>query len=108
MTSLDAATDARLLLLDRRDNVLVATAKIGAGETIEVEGARMFMASTLPLGHKLARRGIASGDKIIKYGAPIGSAVATIAKGEHVHVHNVKSDYTPSYHLGEANKPQGS
>jgi altronate dehydratase small subunit len=99
-----AATDARLLLLDRRDNVLVATARIAAGETIAIEGGRIVVGAALPLGHKLARHAIAPGDRIVKYGAPIGSAVAAIARGEHVHVHNVKSDYTPTYHLGDAER----
>ena len=38
----------------------------------------------------------------MKYGAPIGSATAAIAAGEHVHVHNMKSDYTPTYQLDAA------
>ncbi len=43
-------------------------------------------------GHKYARRDIAVGENIIKYGAPIGHATAPIKKGEHVHTHNVKTN----------------
>ena len=43
-------------------------------------------------GHKYARCGIACGEKIFKYGMPIGSAVSDIACGEHVHTHNCKTD----------------
>ena len=43
-------------------------------------------------GHKYARRDIAADENIIKYGMPIGHAVRAIAKGEHVHVHNVKTN----------------
>jgi len=50
----------------------------------------------LPIGHKVAARAIAAGEKILKYGAPIGSATAPIAAGEHVHTHNVQSDYLPT------------
>src|SRR3546814_20371793 len=39
----------------------------------------------IPLGHKLALADIDSGDTILKYGADIGKAVATIANGRHVH-----------------------
>ena len=92
-------TDARLLLLDAEDNVFVARARIRDGETVEVSGVEVAMQADLPIGHKLARRLIASGEKILKYGAPIGSATAAIPLGAHVHVHNVKSDYTPTYHL---------
>lgn len=43
-------------------------------------------------GHKYARRDIAEGENIIKYGMPIGHATRLIAKGEHVHVDNVKTN----------------
>jgi altronate hydrolase len=43
-------------------------------------------------GHKYARRDIAAGEDIVKYGMPIGHATCAIAKGEHVHVHNVKTN----------------
>lgn len=42
-------------------------------------------------GHKFALRDIAKGEKIIKYGAPIGIATKDIAEGEWVHVHNVRT-----------------
>ncbi len=43
-------------------------------------------------GHKYALRDIAEGENVIKYGMPIGHATCTIKKGEHVHVHNVKTN----------------
>ncbi|HZP21663.1 MAG TPA: UxaA family hydrolase [Bauldia sp.] len=92
-------TDRRLLLLDKDDNVLVATTRIRSGEAIRVAGLAVTLPMDLPIGHKLARRAISAGEKIVKYGAPIGSATEAIAAGAHVHVHNVKSDYTPTYHL---------
>ncbi len=45
----------------------------------------------IPIGHKVALVDIANGDTIIKYGQDIGKAVADIAKGEHAHVHNIKT-----------------
>lgn len=42
----------------------------------------------------------------MKYGAPIGTATAPIAIGEPVHVHNLRSDYTPTYHLEDVRKVQ--
>jgi altronate dehydratase small subunit len=99
--------DPRLLMLDDRDNVLVATARIRAGETVAIAGSRVILPADLPIGHKIACGAIAAGDKIVKYGAPIGSATAPIAVGELVHVHNVKSDYTPTYHLDDARAAYG-
>jgi (2R)-sulfolactate sulfo-lyase subunit alpha len=45
----------------------------------------------VPIGHKIALTDIKKGDTIIKYGHDIGKAVADIKKGEHVHVHNLKT-----------------
>jgi (2R)-sulfolactate sulfo-lyase subunit alpha len=45
----------------------------------------------VPLGHKLALADIAAGQEIIEYGQRVGVATADIRRGEHVHVHNVKS-----------------
>ena len=43
------------------------------------------------LGHKIAMVDLNEGDTILKYGHDIGKVVKTIKKGEHVHVHNVKT-----------------
>ena len=43
-------------------------------------------------GHKYARRAIAAGEAVIKYGMPIGHATRDIAPGEHVHVHNLATN----------------
>ena len=42
-------------------------------------------------GHKYALRDIAEGERIIKYGFPIGIASAPIRRGEHVHTNNLKT-----------------
>ncbi len=92
-------TDPRLLLLSPDDNVFVLRAAIEAGETVTLETGTATLPARLGMGHKIARRAIAAGEKIVKYGAPIGTATAEIAPGAHVHVHNVKSDHTPTYAL---------
>ena len=45
----------------------------------------------IPLGHKIAMVDFNEGDTILKYGHDIGKVVQSIKKGEHVHVHNVKT-----------------
>jgi (2R)-sulfolactate sulfo-lyase subunit alpha len=45
----------------------------------------------VPIGHKIALVDIKKGDTVWKYGQDIGIAKEKIAKGEHVHVHNVKT-----------------
>jgi (2R)-sulfolactate sulfo-lyase subunit alpha len=45
----------------------------------------------VPIGHKIALADIKEGDTVWKYGHDIGKAVANIRRGEHVHVHNLKT-----------------
>ena len=43
-------------------------------------------------GHKYSVCDIKKGEAVIKYGCPIGHATRDIAKGEHVHVHNLATN----------------
>lgn len=95
-------TDDRLILLSPQDNVFVTRAPIAGGERILISGQKVVVATALSLGHKLARRAISPGEKVLKYGASIGSATAQIQPGEHVHLHNLKSDYTATHSLQSA------
>ena len=101
-----ADMDARLLLLDPKDNVVVLRAAIDAGETIIVSGQPVQIKDRIGMGHKLARRDIIAGDKVLKYGVPIGSATRIISPGEHVHLSNLKSDYTATYALTETGRAE--
>lgn len=85
-----------LLLLHPDDNILVARRDIAAGERVEIDGESFVMPAAVELGHKLARRAIEADARVLKYGAPIGSMSAAVARGEHVHMHNLRSDYLPS------------
>ena len=96
------ATDPRLLRLHPADNVLTVIRALEAGESIWVGGEAVTVTARLPLGHKIAARAIAAGEKIVKYGAPIGSATQAIAPGDHVHTHNLRSDYLPTFLRGES------
>lgn len=98
--------DPRLIVLDPADNVAVVRCRIDAGERYWLGDAAWVAAAPLPLGHKVALRAISAGEKIRKYGAPIGSAICGISAGAHVHVHNVRSDYTPTHHLLEQQSGQ--
>jgi (2R)-sulfolactate sulfo-lyase subunit alpha len=73
-------TIPHLLVHSRKDNVGVVVVE---GLPAAKQGA--------PIGHKIALKDLKKGDTIFKYGEDIGRAVADIAKGEHVHVHNIKT-----------------
>jgi (2R)-sulfolactate sulfo-lyase subunit alpha len=45
----------------------------------------------IPIGHKVALTDFKVGDTAIKYGQDVGRFVAAVKKGEHVHVHNLKT-----------------
>jgi (2R)-sulfolactate sulfo-lyase subunit alpha len=47
--------------------------------------------SDIPIGHKVSLKDYREGDTVIKYGVDIGKVVKPIGKGEHLHVHNVKT-----------------
>jgi altronate dehydratase small subunit len=85
-----------LLLLHPEDNIVVARRDIAAGERVELDGQSFVVPAAVELGHKLARRALAAETRVLKYGAPIGSMKVAVARGEHVHLHNLRSDYIPS------------
>ncbi len=90
-------SDPRLLKLSPSDNVLVLKCSIKAGETIQLDGETITIPVDLPLGHKIAASAIAPGERVIKYGVPIGSATQSISPGNWVHTHNLKSGYLPTW-----------
>jgi altronate dehydratase small subunit len=87
-----AGVDA--LVMDAKDHVATAIRDLQAGEeityTVNGEEHRMTLAEAIPFGHKVAIRDIAAGAEVYKYGEVIGRSTASIARGHHVHVHNVE------------------
>ncbi len=80
-----------VLVISERDNVATALQALEAGRSIEVSGTTIVVTEAIPSGHKIALSAIRAGDAVIKYGSPIGRATADIARGAHVHTHNVAS-----------------
>ena len=80
--AMNRSDDPRLLRLHAADNVLTVIAPLAAGERVVIGGEEVAVAMALSLGHKVAALPIAAGEKVVKYGAPIGSATRAIARGE--------------------------
>ena len=97
-----AATDPRVLLLAPQDNCLVACQRLAACTILIIDGVPVRLSQDIELGHKLARRDIRADEKILRYGAPIGSASKNIRRGEHIHLHNLRSDYLPTHQIGQS------
>ena len=84
----------QLISLNPNDNVAVALCDLKAGQEVALmDGRTLTLLEDIDFGHKVAVRTIPQGEKVLKYGLPIGSATRDIAVGEHVHVQNMKSDY---------------
>jgi len=68
--------------LDASDNVVTATRPLEVG----ADGAIQL----IPRGHKMAAEDIPAGSPVRKYAQIIGYAAEDIAKGAHVHTHNLE------------------
>lgn len=97
-------TDARVLIMAPGDNVAVAKFDMTAGTRLMVLGVPVVLDSQVLIGHKFAFKPVKQGETVVKYGAPIGVATQDIVPGEYVHIHNVTSDYIPTYTLDEGHE----
>ena len=90
---------SKLIRINPDDNVLVVCSSIVPGDMETIGDEVITFRDALGLGHKVAACTIRKGQQVLKFGVPIGSATADIALGEHVHLHNLKSDYLSTYTL---------
>lgn len=85
------------LRVDDLDNVATVFANgITAGTVVEVRDKKgntdpIEVHADIPFGHKIAVVDIPKGAHIMKYGESIGEAEIDIARGDYVHVHNMKA-----------------
>lgn len=83
--------EINLLQIRPEDNVAVALKPLKQGTDAVLPSQTVPVAEDIPAGHKIALRPIAAGEKVIKYGAPIGVATQPIGSGSWVHTHNLKT-----------------
>jgi len=92
----DIVQYAKVVVIDPLDNVATAVEDIKAGEEVwlNIPGKTMSLAviEDIPFGHKVALVPIAKDSEVIKYGESIGTSLADIQSGQHVHVHNMISN----------------
>lgn len=96
------------------DSVAVATENLTKDSIVSVGGREILLKNDIPAGHKFAVKDISVGENIIKYGFPIGHAKANIKIGEHIHIHNTKSnlsdllkyEYNPDFKEVEKKTPK--
>lgn len=90
---------SKLIKINPADNVYVVCSTIFPGDSENINGYEITFNDILGLGHKIAACQMLKGERIIKFGVPIGSATTDISLGAHVHLHNLKSDYLSTYTL---------
>lgn len=91
----------KVFKINNLDNVYIVRTPLLKGEHIYIDGQDVEIERDLDRGHKLAAAFIHKGEKVVKFGLPIGSAYADIQLGEHVHLHNLQSDYLPTFTVTE-------
>lgn len=89
----------KLMRIHPDDNVMVVKRTIEPGDVQIIGGTPVTFQRSIGLGHKIAATDIGKGTQVVKFGVPIGSATEDIPLGGHVHLHNLKSDYLPTYTL---------
>ncbi|MFI8417219.1 UxaA family hydrolase [Serratia sp. NPDC078593] len=95
----------RSIKIHPQDNVAVALCDLEAGDLLRQDVTPLTLLQPIARGHKFALTPIAAGEMIVKYGLPIGHALAAITPGEHIHSENVQTNlsdvdsyqYQPEY-----------
>ena len=84
------------------DNAIVATRDLTAGTNLAAP-SRVTLRQDVPMGHKIAIAPINEGDRVLKYGQPIGVASQAILPGDWIHTHNIRlADGDQAYEFGTA------
>ncbi len=100
----------KAIMIHARDNTATLFGKAEPGEPVTVvrgSGERVeeiVARQSIPVGHKIALKEIAEGDKVFKYGETIGVATQAIQKGDHVHVQNVVGAVCPGRPMPEKHR----
>lgn len=103
--SLVTPPSSTFIRLHATDNVVIAVRRLESGECFDVGGENVMCQNPIPAGHKLAITPIEIGQRVFKYGQPIGVASARIELGQHVHSHNLVDDHTVQQEITSTSPP---
>lgn len=77
------------------DCVAVALKPLAKGTSVTLDdttaNTTVILTEDIPQGHKFALRDLSAGDKVIKYGNPIGITKEAVSTGSWVHTHNIRT-----------------
>ncbi len=86
----NGSTQARVLGLDAKDNVLVALADLRKGEVVSYLGKDYSLLSNVPAKHKFLTEDVGAGCEIIMYGVLVGTAVENLRRGDLLSTRNIR------------------
>lgn len=86
---------ARAFQVHSADNVATLLEDVAADSAVEIVNGPVLQLKSnaaIVLGHKISLREIPAGERVTKFGVPIGRATVLIRAGDWVHLHNVASE----------------
>jgi altronate hydrolase len=83
-------TEARVLRIDARDNVLVALTDLRKGEVISFLRNDYSLLSDVPAKHKFLTQDVTAGGDIIMYGLLVGKSVENLRRGDLLSTRNIR------------------
>jgi len=95
----DIAVGTPIIRLHPNDDVVIATRQLMSGARLASED--LVVSGLIPPGHKIATRDIAAGEPVKRYNQIIGVARTAIARGQHIHTHNLRmADFSREHAFG--------
>jgi altronate hydrolase len=100
----NGSTQARVLRIDPRDNVLVALLNLQKGEIVSFLGQDYNLLSDVPAKHKFLTQDVSAGGDIIMYGVLVGKAVENLRRGGLLSTRNIRHA-AAAFHEAETARP---
>ncbi|MHB8501620.1 MAG: UxaA family hydrolase [Candidatus Acidiferrales bacterium] len=101
----NGSTQARVLRIDSRDNVLVALTNLRAGEIVGFSRNDYTLLSDVPAKHKFLTQDVNAGGDIIMYGVLVGKAVENLRRGDLLSTRNIRHA-AAAFHEAESAGPR--
>ena len=81
--------NAKVLMLDSRDNVLIALEDLAPDERVAFGSQTYTVATRIPAKHKFVTQDLPAGADVVMYGVLVGKAMQPIRQGELLTIRNV-------------------
>jgi hypothetical protein len=81
----------RAVRLHPEDDVAVVLEAASPGDVIVLGDETVVVQDAVPRFHKVALRDLEEGSPVRKVGEVIGAASRPVGRGQHVHIHNLRS-----------------